>query len=124
MSYLSLSIARSCDEVGGCRPIRNDLKLSSARWGTFYVRKSLQHSQRLDLGKGIGAAEIEPDSFPLFTRGWVYQGRFLPQRVLHIGEGELFWECNRRFGCECKAMDQLEEIRPPAGCDPLFWKFS
>jgi hypothetical protein len=43
-------------------------------------------------------AEIE---WPLLTRAWVYQEKFLSRRMLHFMRNELFWECNKELDCQC-----------------------
>jgi hypothetical protein len=40
-------------------------------------------------------------TFPLLTRGWVYQERLLSPRFLHFGKDELVWECLEESVCEC-----------------------
>lgn len=40
-------------------------------------------------------------TFPLLTRGWVYQERLLSPRFLHFGKDELVWECLEETVCEC-----------------------
>ena len=46
-----------------------------------------------------------PDAFlktyPLFTRGWVYQERKLSRRILYCNRGELSFECGEVSLCEC-----------------------
>jgi Heterokaryon incompatibility protein (HET) len=47
----------------------------------------------------------DPDAFtktfPLFTRGWVYQERKLSRRTLYCNRGELSFECGEVSRCEC-----------------------
>ncbi|USP82142.1 hypothetical protein yc1106_09416 [Curvularia clavata] len=40
-------------------------------------------------------------TFPLLTRGWVYQELLLSPRFLHFGKDELVWECLEESVCEC-----------------------
>jgi hypothetical protein len=37
---------------------------------------------------------------PLNRRGWILQERILPNRVLHFGSEQLFWECRESVACE------------------------
>ncbi|KAN0092350.1 HET domain containing protein [Hyaloscypha variabilis] len=39
--------------------------------------------------------------YPLLSRAWVYQERFLSKRVIHFGKGEIYWECMESAKCEC-----------------------
>jgi hypothetical protein len=39
--------------------------------------------------------------FPLLSRGWVYQERLLPPRVVHFTLNELIFECCEGFWCSC-----------------------
>ncbi|KAK4458532.1 heterokaryon incompatibility protein-domain-containing protein, partial [Cladorrhinum samala] len=41
-----------------------------------------------------------PTTFPLLTRGWVYQERLLSRRVVHFGPDELAWECHSGIQCQ------------------------
>lgn len=38
---------------------------------------------------------------PLFQRGWTYQERLVPKRVIYFSKQELLWECCQGLGCEC-----------------------
>jgi len=40
-------------------------------------------------------------SFPLSSRGWVYQEQVLSPRVLSFGPNEIFWHCQTTHNCEC-----------------------
>ncbi|KAH7393420.1 heterokaryon incompatibility protein-domain-containing protein [Cadophora sp. MPI-SDFR-AT-0126] len=42
----------------------------------------------------------EISNAPLNSRGWVFQGRFLAQRVLHFGTRQLGWECRQSTALE------------------------
>lgn len=62
------------------------------------ARQAIEHSKLLP---GEGDA-----SFPLLSRGWVYQERLLARRVLHFGPQEMFWECQEELACECSAISE------------------
>ncbi|KAK0714193.1 heterokaryon incompatibility protein-domain-containing protein, partial [Lasiosphaeria miniovina] len=55
--------------------------------------------------------------FPLLTRGWVLQERWLAPRVLHFGKQEVVFECAETTACECggAAKDLIEQIGLGAG---------
>ncbi|EHK24031.1 uncharacterized protein TRIVIDRAFT_128569, partial [Trichoderma virens Gv29-8] len=40
-------------------------------------------------------------TWPLLTRGWVYQEQLLSRRMLHFTQNELIWECFETTHCEC-----------------------
>ena len=42
----------------------------------------------------------EVDNCPLQGRAWVLQERLLSRRILHFGEGQIFWECTQLTACE------------------------
>ena len=63
-----------------------------------YLKTSPHHT--LDLWSG----DASWNTFPLLTRGWVYQERLLSPRVIHFGKFELIFEClDLRGHCECGA---------------------
>ena len=45
--------------------------------------------------------EIVLQSFPLLTRGWVLQERWLSPRILHFCGSEVVFECAQMTSCEC-----------------------
>lgn len=53
----------------------------------------------------FGGRTIPGHNWPLATRGWTLQERFLATRIIHFSAAELVWECNERLRCECKYMD-------------------
>ncbi|PVH99987.1 HET-domain-containing protein [Periconia macrospinosa] len=46
-------------------------------------------------------AEVVLENFPLLTRGWVFQERWLSPRVLHFCGHEAVFECAKLTTCEC-----------------------
>ncbi|OCK74912.1 HET-domain-containing protein, partial [Lepidopterella palustris CBS 459.81] len=58
-----------------------------------------------------GFDESGHDMAPLLTRAWVYQERVLSSRVIHFCSGELVWECNQLFACECGDVERDESQR-------------
>jgi hypothetical protein len=45
--------------------------------------------------------------YPLATRKWALQERFLSQRIIHLTASELVWECQIHTSCECRILDDL-----------------
>lgn len=37
---------------------------------------------------------------PLYGRGWVFQESILAPRVIHVGQDQLYWQCQEELGCE------------------------
>lgn len=64
---------------------------------TFHVRDHIDHITRRPWRK--------PEYFPLLSRAWAYQERYLSQRVLHFGPQEIFRECNEELRCQCSFLD-------------------
>jgi hypothetical protein len=48
--------------------------------------------------EGHGGSPLKDE--PLLSRGWVFQERLLPPRVLHFGGKQLVWECRDDASCE------------------------
>jgi hypothetical protein len=67
---------------------------------------------------GRGIADY---GWPLATRAWTLQERFLASRIIHISADELVWECNEKLRCECKYMDQTGRNRKGWDLDVLTW---
>ncbi|PTB65563.1 HET-domain-containing protein [Trichoderma citrinoviride] len=44
---------------------------------------------------------VKSSTLPTFTRGWIFQERLLPSRILHFGPQELSWECLQAATCQC-----------------------
>ncbi|KAK4141692.1 uncharacterized protein C8A04DRAFT_13843 [Dichotomopilus funicola] len=63
---------------------------------TIYLRRALSHPHRL-----LSPYHASASSLPIFTRGWVFQERFLSPRVLHFGRDELSFECLEATVCQC-----------------------
>ncbi|KAK0615356.1 heterokaryon incompatibility protein-domain-containing protein [Bombardia bombarda] len=51
-------------------------------------------------------------TFPLLSRGWVYQERILSRRFLHFGPRELHWECHATTLCQCGGMAAALDLNP------------
>jgi hypothetical protein len=74
---------------------------------TIYARKRLPHYPA-----GLNVYEQQKHIYPLLSRAWVYQERFLSPRVLHFTQNELWWECNTLEYCECGYL-QSPSLSPP-----------
>lgn len=95
-SYLTLAATAGRNGMSGLyteRVKRHSFKFSGSR-SRFIVstRAMIEHAEKWS-----------PNShnFPLLSRAWVLQERFLSPRVLHFGPYELFWECQDDVYCEC-----------------------
>jgi hypothetical protein len=79
---------------------------------TKSIGRSMKGSEVL-LDKGIdygilGSRKMADKSWPLATRGWTLQERFLAIRIVHVSAAENAWEYNDELRCECKFIDQSE----------------
>ena len=45
---------------------------------------------------------LNPPGEPLGTRGWTFQEWLLSPRIAHFRTGELGWECETEYRCECQ----------------------
>lgn len=92
------------------------LPLISQRKSTV-LQNHLCHSSDLVLPQVIATKQIQHEpmawnpknrkhDWPMFTRGWTFQERFLATRVVHFAPDELIWECRSQKSCECGLMDR------------------
>ncbi|KAF2111868.1 heterokaryon incompatibility protein-domain-containing protein [Lophiotrema nucula] len=102
---LTLAATTSLSDVSGCFPKDGylgagiDLELpDTVSAGRISVRRPLKHWVA-NVPSQVKA------SFPLLSRGWVFQERLLSPRVLHLCEQELVWECQNSCICECGGLD-------------------
>lgn len=51
--------------------------------------------------------------FPLLTRGWAFQERLTPMKLVHFGRLELTWECKTGQWCQCSNFQLGEKGRAP-----------
>jgi hypothetical protein len=58
------------------------------------------------------AQDFSPGSFPLLSRGWVFQERLLSPRILHLEDVEMAWECNETTACDCMGETKTYESEP------------
>lgn len=52
-------------------------------------------------------AQAEATQNPLPRRAWAYQERMLSRRIVHFLPGEVVWECNTCFDCQCQGVHCL-----------------
>jgi hypothetical protein len=111
-AFMTLAATTSSDGSGGCfsvhyKPVR-EFKLSS--WFNARNRTSLFVREKLDHWR-IPSTRVSAESYPLLSRGWALQERYLSRRMLHFCQQELIWECMEQLVCECGGIH--------AACDPL-----
>ncbi|KAH6621597.1 heterokaryon incompatibility protein-domain-containing protein [Chaetomium sp. MPI-SDFR-AT-0129] len=73
---------------------------------TIFLRRALSHPHRL-----LSPYHASASSLPIFTRGWVFQERFLSPRVLHFGRDELSFECLEATVCQCSPAPVPASVR-------------
>jgi hypothetical protein len=95
-SYLTLAATAGRNGMSGLyteRVKRHSFEFSGSRSRfTVSTRAIIEHAKKWSLYSYY---------YPLLTRAWVLQERFLSPRVLHFGPHELFWECQDDVYCEC-----------------------
>lgn len=67
----------------------------------YSARLKELRSIRLNLEHPFDGKPWETKTFPLLSRGWAFQERLLPPRVVHFTQHELIFECREGFWCEC-----------------------
>jgi hypothetical protein len=84
------TLARQCDSNTSLRCIPNKAYLVSdpSISPPIYARLSFKHLWH-------------NDTFPLLSRGWVYQERMLSPRFVHFSDEEISWECYETVDCQC-----------------------
>ncbi|KAK4444709.1 HET-domain-containing protein [Podospora aff. communis PSN243] len=89
-SYLTIAATQAGNPNDGCFSIRHQ-----ATAEPVYVR----HTHHFPNSQ----SEENTRLFPLLSRGWAYQERILPPRVLHFGPDEIVWDYYEERWCECGA---------------------
>ncbi|KAK3389989.1 heterokaryon incompatibility protein-domain-containing protein, partial [Podospora didyma] len=106
-AYITLAATSSNSGSGGCfaeqripAAAEHTLHLSddlSSLFGDIRFREAAKHwTTPLTRSSSL--------SYPLLTRGWVFQERVLSPRVLHFCAQEMVWECNTTSMCECRSL--------------------
>ncbi|KAK4448441.1 heterokaryon incompatibility protein-domain-containing protein [Podospora aff. communis PSN243] len=114
-SFLVISATKSADAYGGlyselpsdCQSRNVTVRNDNGTLETVHVRRALDHHHQSGGGQEYGQMLL-----PIFTRGWVFQERFLSARVLYFGPEELAWECLEASACQCI---EAEEFNHAAG---------
>ncbi|KAI0544281.1 heterokaryon incompatibility protein-domain-containing protein [Xylaria curta] len=75
---------------------------NSSEWLEGDEQRKLHHLRAID--------KLHKAAFPLLSRAWVFQERFLPTRVLHFLPNELMWECKNGIECECQGITPLSDL--------------
>ena len=111
-SWLSIAAADSKDSRGGCFRTGNADQ-------TYPIRCVPQQPNIVVMDQPLGAhndfsTEYRTDllSPPLLQRGWVFQERLLPPRVVYYLQDELRWECNEMADCQCGGMVIIARFKP------------
>lgn len=110
-SALVISSSKSDDAYGGLyaefaeehKAHTIALRTTDTSSESIHVRLALTHNQRLERKYGLESQTLTP----IFTRGWVFQERFLSPRVLHFGPEELAWECFEASTCQCRLTQEI-----------------
>lgn len=99
-SWLTIAATISADSNQGLYSFMDSFHGAKELSGSIFIRASLEHpfpTQKWDIKR-----------FPLLSRGWVYQERLLPPRVIQFTQGELIFECREGFWCGCGIYKSLE----------------
>jgi hypothetical protein len=104
-SFLNIAATGAKDISEGCFWDRNERNMLPTEVHIQW------HNSRQDRTKEVAAFDysvvLEANMWarkltkePLNRRGWILQERILPNRVLHFGSEQLFWECRESVACE------------------------
>ncbi|KAH7391254.1 heterokaryon incompatibility protein-domain-containing protein [Cadophora sp. MPI-SDFR-AT-0126] len=111
-SWLNIAATDSKDSRGGCFRIGNADQTHPLR----HVPQNLNivvMDQPVNMHKDFGTNyRTDLSSPPLLQRGWVFQERLLPSRVVYYAQDELRWECNEMADCQCGGMVVLARFKP------------
>lgn len=108
-AYLTLAATAASNGSEGCFSVKRksvkevQLHLKNGDC-SIMVREKVKHWR-------ARSTNVSMQPFPLLTRGWVLQERYLSPRTLHFCLQELVWECLGDLTCECGGI--------LADCDPL-----
>jgi heterokaryon incompatibility protein (HET) len=109
-AFVTLAATTSSNGDGGCfsinhRPVR-EVELSDNRGlvggSSITVRQKLKHWTFT-----VTNTSVQP--YPLLSRGWVFQERYLSPRVLHFCKEEMVWECIEETTCECGGISKVRD---------------
>ncbi|KAK1754203.1 HET-domain-containing protein [Echria macrotheca] len=93
--------------IAATRAANPDESLFSTRGGCTTASVRVQHFRHFPNTQSAKNTQ----NFPLLSRGWTYQERILPPRVLHFGPDEVLWDCRGDRQCECgEASHYLDEV--------------
>lgn len=113
-AYLVVSAISAKDGNAGCFTKRSgkerptmcfEMPLVNGQVAPVYIRHAKGH--QLIKQPGYEA------KYPLMTRAWALQERFLASRIVHFERNELTWECRWGTRCECESAD-YEQTRSRA----------
>ncbi|KAK3401095.1 heterokaryon incompatibility protein-domain-containing protein [Sordaria brevicollis] len=103
--------ALDIDGVDQCFAERNPLEFVPCRISKPNAQSTIYAATR---DKGLRRFP-EPGRIPLLDRGWVFQERMLPPRLLHFGGEQVYWECRHH------AISEAHPIKK--NFDEYLWTF-
>lgn len=99
-AFVTLAATTSSSGSEGCfsmhhKPVReHKLYHGASKTEALSVREKLKHWP-------VSPTKVSTQLYPLLSRGWAFQERYLSPRVLHFCQQELVWECREETVCEC-----------------------
>ncbi|KAK0130463.1 hypothetical protein ONS96_000982 [Cadophora gregata f. sp. sojae] len=111
-SWLNIAATDSKDSRGGCFRICNADQTHPLQRVPEDLNIVIM-DQPVNTHKDFGTNyRTDSSSPPLLQRGWVFQERVLPSRVIYYTKDELRWECNEMADCQCGGMVVLARFKP------------
>ncbi|KAH6722693.1 heterokaryon incompatibility protein-domain-containing protein, partial [Leptodontidium sp. MPI-SDFR-AT-0119] len=123
-SHLNIAATSSIDALGGCifsrklpsLPLhsgdRRQILLQGSENTSVFVRPSFRPTHaRFTTPNYASGFSLDIRTFPLLTRAWVFQERFLAPRTLHFHSTEIVMECRSHLRCECTGVDKVSAKR-------------
>jgi Heterokaryon incompatibility protein (HET) len=98
---LNISASHAASAEGGCFSTRKPDAVEFAvvhewpeSWDPEDQPPIPNRKSQLDNHYGFSSIKADIRSWPLSSRGWVFQERLLAPRVVYFGQNQLFWECS------------------------------
>ncbi|KAH7356006.1 heterokaryon incompatibility protein-domain-containing protein [Pyrenochaeta sp. MPI-SDFR-AT-0127] len=102
-SAITIAADAAMDSLFGCFNQKSKSQIEGMK-SLYYITTTTKSGKNSTLMVG-GLSSISNniaaiENSPLTTRGWTYQERLLPPRILHCTKDQLYWECRNGFQSE------------------------
>jgi hypothetical protein len=91
-AYVTIAATSAVDGSGGLDSIR-----PMSNWIKFPCDGTDEGKGYMWFTDASWTSQTDLDEAPLNTRGWVFQEKILPRRIIHFASSQVYWECKQRF---------------------------